>query len=69
VGSRCQRPEVGLTDRAQRQSAGEGSESGRLGLHPMVEVSSILIKSRPPNLGWTTEIQRSATDHGCGGAA
>jgi hypothetical protein len=60
---------VGLTDRAQRQSTGEGSGSGRLGLHRTVEVSYVLIKSRPLDLGWMPEIQRPATGHGCGGAA
>jgi hypothetical protein len=69
VGSGCQRPKVGLTGRAQRQSAGEGSGSERLDLHRTVEIRLVLIRSRLPDLGWTSEIQRSATGLGCGGAA
>jgi hypothetical protein len=69
VGSGCQRPKVGLTGRAQRQSAGEGSGSEWLDLHRTVEIRLVLIRSRPPDLGWTSEIQRPTTGLGCGGVA
>jgi hypothetical protein len=49
-----------VTGRAQRQSAGEGSGFGRVGVHRMVEVTSVLIKSRPLDLEWTSEIQQPA---------
>ena len=39
---------------------GEGSGSGRLGLHQTVEVRLVLIKSWQPDLGWTSEIHRPA---------
>ena len=48
---------------------GEGSGFGWLGWHGTVEVSFVLIEFVPSDLGWTPEIQRSATGHGCGGAA
>ena len=60
---------AGLTDRAQQQSVGEGSGSEWLVLHRTIVIRSILIKSRPPDLGWTSEIQRPATGNGCSGAA
>jgi hypothetical protein len=69
VGSGCQRPEVGLTGRAQRQSVGEGSGSKWLDFHRTVDIRLVLIRSRRPDLGWTSEIQRPATGLGYGGVA
>jgi hypothetical protein len=60
VGSGCQRPGVGLIGRAQRHDAGKGNGPERLDLHRTVEIRSVLIKSRPPDLGWMSEIQRPA---------
>jgi hypothetical protein len=56
VGSGCQRPEVGLTGWAQGQSAGEESGSERLDSHRAVAIRSVLIKLRPPDLGWTSKV-------------
>jgi hypothetical protein len=69
VGSGCQRPEVGLIGWAQWWRAGEGSGSERLDLHWTVAIRTVMIKPRPPDLRWTSEIQRSTTGLGCGGAA
>jgi hypothetical protein len=48
---------------------GEGSGAEQLDLHQTVEIRSVLIKSRPPDLGRTPEIQQPVTGHGCSGAA
>jgi hypothetical protein len=69
VGSGCQRPEVGLIGQAQRQSAGEGSRSERLDLHQTIVIRLVLIRSRSPDLGCTSEIQWPTTGLGCGGTA
>jgi hypothetical protein len=34
-----------------------------------VAIRLVLIKPRPLDLRWTSEIQRPATGHGCGGVA
>jgi hypothetical protein len=68
-GLGCQRPEVGLTGWAHRQSAGEGSRSERLDPHQTVEIILVIIRSRPLDLGWTFEIQRPVTGLVCGGTA
>jgi hypothetical protein len=50
-------------------SVGEGSGSERLDLHQTIEIILVLIRSKPPDLEWTSDIQRPAVSHGCGGAA
>jgi hypothetical protein len=58
----------GLTGRPQLQGAGERVRGEQSDLDLAVGIRSVLIKSRPRDLGWTSGIQRPAAGHGCGGA-
>jgi hypothetical protein len=48
---------------------GEGERGERPDLDRRAKIRSALIKSRPPDLGRTPEIQQAIAGHGRGGAA
>jgi hypothetical protein len=51
------------------RGAGVGEREERSDLDRRAEIRSVLLKSKPPDLGCTPEIQRLAAGRGCGGAA